>query len=75
MFSYRAVSQLQLAPQKTIINDQYYRDNTLDNEYLAALNRRAQKGKVFESTLMPNPSQVLLMQDGATPHKAKNTQK
>ena len=75
MFSYRALSQLHVVPQKTTINGEYYRNNILANECLEALNRTAREGSVSERALIDDPSQAVFMQDGAPPHSAKKTQK
>ena len=72
--THHAMSQLQLVPQKTVINGEYYRMSILAKESFDAINRTAQDGWVLQRSLIADTSQVVFMQDGFSPHKAQKRQ-
>ena len=74
IMSHRAMSQMQVVPQKTVINGEYYRTNIFAKEYLVAINRKAQNGGGFQRSLIANTSQVVFVQDGGPPLTAKKSQ-
>ena len=73
MISHRAMSQLHVVLQKTVISGEYYRRNILTNERLDAISRTAQDGGVLQRSLIADTSQAICMQGEAPPHTAQKT--
>ena len=74
IMSHRAMSQLQLVPQKTVINGEYHRTKIFAKGHLDAINRNAQNGGGFQRSLIADTSQVVFVQDGAPPLTAQKSQ-
>ena len=75
MMWFQAFSELHVVPQKMTVNGVYYRDYILSSTCLNAIKRPAQTGRVTERSLLKNIYNFLFMQDGASTHTAKATQK
>ena len=72
IMTHRVMSLLQLVPQKTVINGDYYRMSILTKESLDAINRTAQEGGVLQRSLVADTSQVAFMQDEFSSHTTDN---
>ena len=65
---------MQVVPQKTVINGEYYLTNIFAKGYLDAINRKAQNGGGFQRSLKADTSQVVFVQDRAPPFTAQKSQ-
>ena len=74
IMSNRAMSQLQLVPQKTVINGECYRTSTIAKESLDAINWTTQDGGVLLRSLIADTSQVVFMRDEFSPHTTQKRQ-
>ena len=73
--NHHALSELHKVPQSQTVNTKYYIESILEETYTEAMSRRPTNGSTLKRSMIEDMSTAVFMQDNASCHNSKETQK